>query len=362
MPTAAEIAQIAGNPYAATILDVVRASAPIFTAMEALPMSGTSFRTLAITGLPTPSGVLDINQGMISTKATMAMDKVEAKRFGILVKAPVSSTDLWNRENTLPGGAMVAMDYMTIQAASATRAELNNIDKLIIYGTTLDAKSFPGLKQVCGVVVADNSYVRTGAPEDYGYARTAINWAGTTATAASSVYSICEGPEDVALRIGGPNGLAGFLAMTDIREQYYADPADSTRSQRYYLSDGEGYAGLQVFGSSQAQADRKFAQFSVRRLYNVTADVGFTLTQSALDLLIESHPDGHKPTKFLMSKRSQRQLRDSLAATATVFVNAGGDARSNTYTRTPELPLQHAGIPIIASEWIYSNEAIEVPA
>lgn len=361
MPTASEIAQVAGNEYASALLDVLRADSPIFSNLLALPMMGTSFLTLALTGLPTPGGVLDLNQGYVGGKATLTMDKVEAKRFGILVEAPKSSTDLWDRSNKLANGAQLDFDYMTLQARAALRAELNNIDKLLIYGTALDAKSFPGLKQLTSAASTADVLSLSEGPEDGGYIKSAINVTGTTASTASSVYSVCEGAQDVSLRFGGPQGVEGFLSMSQIKEEYQADPGDSTRKQPYYLSHGEGYLGLAVFGSSQPKADRKFTQFSVRRAFNITADSGKTLTQAIMDALIESHPDGHKPTKFLMSKRSQRQLRDDLASTATVFVN-GGDARNSTYTRRPELPRDYDGIPIIASEWIYSNEAIEVPA
>ena len=238
---------------------------------------------------------------------------------------------------------------------------MNNIDKLIIQGTSLDGKSFLGLKEIT-VATTANTLALTAAPEASSYAKSAINAAGTTATTASSVYSICEGEEDVALRIGGPGGLEGFLNMSDIQEVYLADPDDSTRKQRYYVSDGEGYLGLSVFGSGENATNRKFTQYSLRRLFNLTADSGATLTQAKLDILLESHPDGHRPTKLVMSKRSQRQLRDDLASTATVFINGGGDARSNTFTRRPELPMSYDGIPIIASEFIGSTDAIEVPA
>lgn len=360
MPTAAELAHISGNPYASYLLDAVRADAPIFSALYSLPMMGTSFLTLAITALPTPSGVLDINQGYKGSKATLSMEKVEAKRFGLLVEAPVSSTDLWNAQNRLASGANIGMDYMTMQARAALRSELNNIDKLILLGTGLDSKSFFGLKEIT-VATTANTLALTGAPEADKYVRSAINAGGTTSATASSVYSICEGEEDLALRIGGIGGIEGFLGMSPVKTVFQADPGDATRKQEYYISTGEGYMGLSIFGSGENATNRKFPQYSVRRLFNLTEDSGKTLTQQKMDFLMESHPTGHKPTKFLMSPRSQRQLRDDLASTATVFIQ-GSTAANSTYTRKPELPPDYRGIPIIVSEEIGSTDAIETPA
>lgn len=360
MPTAAEIAQVSGNEFASYLLTAVRAEAPIFSSMMALPLMGTSFLTLAITALPTPSGVLDLNQGYVGGKVTMAMGKVEAKRFGILVQAAKSSTDLWNAQNRLASGANIGRDYLSIQAAGALKAELNNIDKLIIGGTDIDAKSFPGLKQICAATTA-NTLALTDAPEAVSYIKSAINAGGTAASTASSVYAICEGEEEVALRVGGMGGIEGFLNMSQVQEVYLADPDDSTRKQRYYVTDGEGYLGLSVMGSSAATADRKFYQYCARRLFNLTADSGATLTQAKMDTLLESFPSGHTPTRYLMSKRSQRQLRDDMYSTATVFINAG-DARNNSFVRRAPLPDNYDGIPIVASEWIGSADAVEVPA
>jgi len=360
MPTVADIAQTSGNEFFGSLFDVTRSSTPIFSALETMELMGDRYLSLGLNTLPTAAGFRDINQGAPAAEVGLKMGEMKARRLKLLVRTAKDSTDLWNARSTSPSGQRVGVDWFTLQTRARLKAELLNVEKCIIYGTAIDAKSFPGLKQLTSTAVASNTLALTDDAAGTGYVRSCVNMGGVTASVASSVYSVCEGELDVHLKVGGLSGMAGFLAMSPIETQYDADTEDSTLRQQYYFSSGEGFMGLSVMGSDEIEASRQFIQYSLRRLCNITPLV--PLTDAAMDALYDAHPSDHKPTKFLMSIRSAKQLRSSRVANRTVFINAGGPAMNNQYSNTGGIPDNFNGIPIIASEWILNNEAIETPA
>lgn len=365
MPTASELAHVSGNDFASELFDATRAETPIVNAFEALPMDGTQYLSLAIHTLPAASGFLNINEGMRVSRGVLSMDRVDAYRVGVLVREPKSSTDLWNSTNRSARGAGLAKDWFTIQTELRFKAEMLNLERQIINGTANNAKGFIGLRQATSAAAAANVLALTDNPEDFAFARHAINAGGSTSNAASSVYSVYMDAMGACLRMGGPQGVAGFMAMSEVKTQLLAevDPIDGlTKEQEHYYSTGEGYVGLAISGSSNGTA-RTFAQYSVRRAFNLTNQAGATCTEALLDLLIAAHPAGSKPNAFFMSGRSQRQLQADKGTNAQVIVNMSpGDAalRSTSY-RTP-LPVEHRGIPIIVSDIIGNGDAIEPPA
>lgn len=345
-PTAADLAAGRCNEYMAGMLRAIYDQLPVFSSFPAFDLKGTSIFCLALAALPAAGGFLDLNEGYISSKAQLVTGKVDAKRIGVLIESAKSSTDLWNAER--PG-----MNWIDIQVQARLLSELQNLEKSIFLGTVNDAKAFYGLKQICSPTTA-NTLALSGTPT-VPFSKSVLNAGGSTANTATSVYTVCHGPMDAGLYMGGPGGVAGFLSMTEIREQYQADPGDATRKQRYYITDGEGYCVVALMGSSEQFTDRKYPQFSVRRAMNVTADVGCTCTESLLDKLIAMHPSGHKPTAIYMSIRSQLQLLADRIANGVVQLNP-----SHTGTVRPGLPTEHRGIPIIVAEGaILDTQAVE---
>lgn len=345
-PNAADLALRKNNPYLAGMILAVQEQTPVWNSFPMNELNGTSMLALALASLPAAIGFLDINEGMTSTKAQLVTGRVDAARIGALIESAVSSTKLWEQQN--PG-----INYIDFQVKKRLVAELQNIEKVIFLGTVQDAKAFYGLKQICAPTTANTQALTASAT--YPFTKTVLNVGGSTSNTATSVFSVCHGPEDVTLYMGGPQGVAGFLSMSPIVEQYQLDPGSTTKKQPYYITSGEGYCVLSVFGSGEAFADRSYPQYSVRRAMNITADSGKGCTEAVLDKLIAMHPQGHKPTAFYMSIRSQEQLLADRIANGVVQLNP-----SHTGTVRAGLPTEHRGIPIIVAEAaITDTQAIE---
>jgi hypothetical protein len=365
MPTGPEILAVARNGFAESLFTAVRDVAPIVTVFEALPMLGTQYLSLAVTALPTANGFLHINEGMVASRGSLSMGQVNAFRMGLLVKEPKSSTDLWNAQNSSSLGAGLVDDWFTLQAKLRFKSEMINLEKQILNGQSNSAKGFIGLRQATSAALAANCLTMTQDPEDFGFARHALNAGGSTSSTASSIYSVWMDPMGACLRMGGPQGVEGFLSMGEVKTVLTSevDPLDGlTKEQEYYYSTAEGYVGLAINGSSDGTA-RSFAQYSVRRAFNVTAQAGFTCTEALLDQLIASHPAGSKPNALFLSGRSLRQLQADRGTNSqvTVFMSPG-DAVSRTMAHRTPLPVEHRGIPLIVSEQIGNTDAIETPA
>jgi hypothetical protein len=365
MPTAAEILAVSNNRYAGNLFMAARDSAPIVEIFEALPMTGTQYLSLAVGALPTAGGFLHINEGMIASRATLVMGKVDAFRVGMMVREPKSSTDLWNAQKQAAINSGLVDDWFTMQAKLKAKAELINVERQILFGHANSSKGFIGLRQATSAALATNVLTMTQDPEDFAFARHALNAGGSTSNTASSVYSVWMDPLGACLQMGGPQGVEGFLNMSEVKTTLLqeVDPLDGlTKEQEHYYSSGEGYIGLAINGSSDGTA-RTYAQYSVRRAFNVTAQAGFTCTEALLDALIASHPAGSKPNAFFMSGRSQRQLQADRGSNGqvTVFMTPG-DALSRTMAHRTPLPVEHRGVPIVVSEQIPNTDAIETPA
>lgn len=345
-PNAADLALRRGNIYIAGILQAIYSQIPVFNSFPHRELNGTALFALALAALPAAGGFVDLNEGGISSKAQLVAGKIEAKHIHLLIEAAKKSTDLWNQQN--PGE-----NWLDIQIQARLLSELQHFEKTIFLGTVNDAKAFYGLKQICYPATANTmALTATAAPP---FSKSVLNVAGTTSSTATSVYSVCHGPMDASIYFGGPQGVAGFCAFDNIREQFQADPGDATRKQSYYLTEAIGYAVLSLMGSSEAYSERKYPQFSVRRAMNITGDTGKGCTEAVLDKLISMHPLGHKPTAFYMSIRSQDQLLADRIANGVVQLNP-----SHTGTVRPGLPTEHRGIPIIVAELgITDDQAIE---
>lgn len=357
MPTAAQIALVAGNAFAVDIIDAVARELKVFSSFYSLPLKGRKFSTLAWKTDAAAGGFLRRSQGYTVTNGALVKGEVNAARVGFMVKEPVSTTLEFDREAAANG--LNSPGWLQLQARSRSFSEFVNIEKQIFLGTANDSLGFPGLKEICSYTSA-NLLTTTADAATYDFARSVINAGGSTSNTASSVYGVNQGPSAVHLRVGGDNGIAGFLNLSPVKQEFDTDADDSTRQQEYYKAACEGYIGMSVMGSDEAYADRTYAQFDVRRIANLTAQVGYTLTQTLMDLLWDSFPDGHKPTHFYMSRRSRRQLRDDIDAALVVNVNmSAGDAALRTTRTKSKLPEEWNGVPIIETVRITDTQAIE---
>lgn len=355
MPTASEICLASANHFAADLIDNAVREAKVFNIFEALPMHGTSFDSLVLKTDAAAGGFLRRGQGYARTAGTLVKGKVNAARMGFLVQEPKSTTLEFDRN--LAKSGINSPGWLQLQARGRFLSEIAYAEQQIFTGTTNDALGYLGLKEICSYV-SGNLLTTTDDAITYSFDRSVVNAGGVTASVASSVYSVNMGPQAVHLRIGGENGIAGFLKLGEVKEQFVADTEDATRQQTHYLAECEGYIGLNVGGSSEAYADRTYKQRDVRRLANLTVLV--PLTQALLDTLYDSHPDGHKPNVFFMSRRSRRQLRDDMSNVVTRFFNMSpGDAHQRVSSTRFALPDDFNGIPIVETMRITDTQSIE---
>ena len=353
MPTLLEISQGRNVPLSAGIMQAVYTQTPALSAFDARTASGTKFQTLALTGLPTAGGFVNYGEGFTSANATLGLREFEAKLTGGKVQAERITANEWNRTHAASG-----VTYFDLQLNARMITEMKNIEKVIFYGTAQDAKGFPGLKELTPFTGALSLTADPGATD---YVTPVINAAGTTATTASSVYSVVYGEMDAQLVLCNDGG-GELFTMTEIIEQHLApDPTNAPLATLVYdVSQIYGYFGLSVGGMNQTQTGGVPTQYSVRRLANLTEDSGKGLTDAKLEQLVLSHGDNIQPSVLFMNGRSGRQWADSRSAsTATLFLGMSGDAKNNTGSLRAARPTNFEGIPVVYTSAIRSTDAIE---
>lgn len=367
MPKPSDLLFAAGNALAGSLLDSTRAVAPIFNGLEAYDLIGTAYRSVAIGSLPSAGGFRYVGEGGVASSASYVFGKVEAARLYPVIEEERSQTDLMNADVQQAIANGQVPDWLTLQLQTKLRVELEYLDKQTIKGLSNDAKGFIGLRDCVDCTAASNVLSTTeNAAGSNNYTKSAINAGGSTANTGSRVYLVMQGLNGVCFRVGGPTGLAGFLAFepVTIHRDKYTDPLDSVEKVReIYHTAAEGYIGLSVFGDSRGTG-RSFTQRVLRVGFNVTEDVGKTCSETFLDAMINSlPPESRGNMAFIMSGRSRRQLRDSKTGNGQVNINlAAGDAAMRTFTTIPDLPDTHRGIPIIESDHIADTDAIITPA
>lgn len=356
MPTALELAQVTGTSFARTLLNAVIDELPVISTFDAREIEGDRILSLGIVALPT-GGFLNLGEAYPYGITDTALGEYNAARIGGAIKSQISTERKWNERNRASIGAGLATDYFTIQAIGRTKGQLRALQSQIFTGS--DAKGFPGLKTLTPFA-SGNTLTMTETAQDSGWERSVLNVAGTTATTASSIYAVTFGEMDCQLCIGGPGGLANFLNLPAPEKTWIeaTDTIDSVvKGDWYNVAAVDGYCGLSVMGSNEANASRRFPQFSVRRASNVTADSGKTCSDAVLNKLISASPDGHRPSRIYMSYRSRDQLQASRTPTSTVYV--GGVLPGNSSYNQAPIPTEFEGIPITATDAIGNTDAIE---
>ena len=355
MATAAEIALVTGTSFGSQLLMGVVAELPVIASFDAREITSDKIMSVGVVALPNGT-FLNLGEGYTAKATSLAMAEYNASRIGDAVESQVSTEEKWNRNNKAGIGAGIASDWFSIQAMSAAKAQLRHVQKQIFDGVTNDAKGFPGLKTLTPFV-AGNTLTTTETAQDSGFLRSVVNAGGVTASVASSVYAVKFGEMHCQLCIGGPGGLANFLNYPAPTKVYrtFTDAVDGlTKSDWFNVSTAEGYIGLSVGGSNEANASRHIPNFSARRLANVTPLV--PLTDLLLDKLRNSFPDGN-PDAIYMSFRSRDQLRASRSPTSTTYV--GGVLPKNSSANLAPPPTDFEGVPIIWTDAIGNTNAIE---
>lgn len=308
--TLLDIAKLNGNDQVVGLIEENLPAAPELSVFPTRMIKGTSYYTVKRTGNPSVS-FRGANEGVTASKSSFAKSLVE-----MYILAAAIETDLAVAQAFEEGAAA----YEMIEASGVMKQALVEIANQIWYGTTTDAKGFPGIK----------------AATPFGGAMT-VNAAGTTATTASSVYAVKFGNQDVHLITG--NNAA--FRLSEFRDQQLTDAAGAKYAGR--VADLTAWLGLQIGNAN-----------CVGRICNLTAETGKTLSDALLAQLLEKFPVGMKPDAIFMSRRSRRQLQ----ASRTVTLFGQGSGRPNQPTVAP-IPTEYEGIPIHATDSILNTDAIE---
>ena len=154
-----------------------------------------------------------------------------------------------------------------------------------------------------------------------------IDAGGTAVGAASSVYAVRLGTDDVAM-VTQPE--------IQIGESMIQRVAGATGYYPAYYTPASVWLGLQMGGA-----------YSVGRIANLTEDSGKGLTDDLIADLLSQFPAGRQPSILCMSRRSLKQLQVSRTAT-----NATG--------APAPFPTEAFGVPIIVTDALTNTEALEV--
>lgn len=288
-----------------------------FPASEELVMEPgrLSYQTLHRSARPTIA-FAHAGEGFTPSKSELRLVDHDCFRFGGRIEAFKHIADNWKR-----GGAG---GYQAFEAAGVVEAALQTIGSQIWYGTSADAKGFPGLK----------AFTPFGGSYTY-------NAAGTTAGTASSVYMVKFGDRFVQLMPAFARNGSGLLDLPDFIIETILDA--NNKPAWAYTSELSSYVGLQTASAH-----------SVVRIANLTADSTKTCTDAKLNAAMRLFPANFKPDAIFMSRRSQQQLQDS----RTVTLQGQGTLRPDQEAIAP-LPTSFEGVPIYATDNILNTDAIE---
>ena len=298
--TLLDIAKMNGADPLVGLIEEATKAHPETIEVPGRTIKGTSYKTLVRTKLPTV-GFRNGNQGADATKSSYENRTVETYILNPRWEQDKAIADAYE------DGAAACI---AIEAAGQMEASLLALGKQFFYGTSFDAKGFPGLCQ---------AYDSTNMLLDAG---------GTTDSVCSSVWMIRRGPKAVQWVFG----MEGNLSLSAVREQLVPDSQTPPKYYTAYVQEMLVRPGLQV-GSVRA----------VCRGYKFTEDAGLGVTDAALAKMLEKFPAGLGPDAIFMSKRSRRQLKNSRTA-----VNPTG--------LPAPFPVDYEGIPIFVTECLYDTE------
>lgn len=288
--------------------------APEISFFPAEQIEGTEYRTIKRTGFPTVA-FRSVNQGVVPSKSSFEEQLHQCYVLSGRIECDVAA------QAALKGGMA---RYEMIEASGVVRASMIKLGSQIWYGTTSDAKGFPGLKAI--------------TPKDATICPAVYDATGTTATTASSVYGVKFSTQDVNI-ITGNNATFNLGAF---RDESIID-AGGTNKLPGRVADLMAWVGLQVGNIN-----------CVGRICNLTADSGKGLTDAVLSQWLEKFPVGYMPDEIWMSRRSRGQLQRS--CTVTLF---GQGAGRPSQPNIAPIPTEYDGIPIRVTDSILNTDAIE---
>lgn len=277
--TSTDVLKINNSEELVGLIEDVVKDIPEINFFAASPVQKNSYKTLALTALPSTAFRATGSYREFQT-ATLTNKTVECKYLDaswILEKAVAQQSD-WGEDFA-----------KALTQRAHLKSEFFTLAKQIWQGTDSDANGFTGLDAIIDAVVD-------------GETKEMVVTANTgSITDASTVYAVRTGIDSCQLAWGSN----GQFNESDVREQLLTTKESAkTSGAWFYAQDLGGWVGLQVTS--------KYAAGKITGLSATNTKQG--LNDDLLYELIERFPVGMKPDGLFMSRRSFSQLRQSRTA------------------------------------------------
>ena len=304
-----DIAKLNGSDTIVGLIEETLTYAPEVQIMPARTIRGTSYKIASRVSYP-GVGFRAANEGSTPTKSEFENQLIECYILSGAVQADVAVARAYE------DGEQAWKD---IESIGVMRQAMIELGSQVIYGTSHQAKGFPGLQAI-------HTAFNAGLVVDAG---------GTAAGTGSSVYGINTDTQGVQLVFGA--GTTFELG------EWRIENVGTSSVYPAHVANLTAWVGMQV-GS----------KYSVGRLKDATEDSGFGVTDAKLAALLSKYPVGYRPNYWLMNRRSAYQLQVSRSAST---VQNGVKTSSGSEIFAP-LPTESNGIPIVITDSIRNDEAL----
>ena len=304
-----DIAKLNGSDTIVGLIEETLTYAPEVQIMPARTIRGTSYKIASRVSYP-GVGFRAANEGSTPTKSEFENQLIECYILSGAVQADVAVARAYE------DGEQAWKD---IESVGVMRQAMIELGSQVIYGTSHQAKGFPGLQAI-------HTAFNSGLVVDAG---------GTSAGTGSSVYGINTDTQGVQLVFGA--GTTFELG------EWRIENVGTSSVYPAHVANLTAWVGMQV-GS----------KYSVGRLKDATADSGMGVTDAKLAELLSKYPVGYRPNYWLMNRRSAYQLQVSRSAST---VQNGVKTSSGSEIFAP-LPTESNGIPIVITDSIGNTEAL----
>lgn len=317
--TLLDVQRLRNNDVEVGVVQENLAAAPELSVIQTRTVPGNNYRTISVSG-QSGGGFRAANEGVSLGKSTL-----EQKLHECFIYSHPLRIDNAVQAASSDGVA----DAKTLEMSQGVLTLMQKIGRQIFYGTAFDPKGFSGLKQFTPkTAVAGSSSIFVDAT-------------GSTAGAASSLYAIRMGIQDVHIILGG--GTA--FDFGPWIQQLLTDSSGS----RYYMG---AVAGLDALVGLQIARPT-----SAGRIANLTTQAGKGLTDALIAQLMSQFPTGAQPTHLFCSRRTAFQLASSRQK--TIYYMMGNNAPGQTAAISDYTVRDYFGMPIIVTDQILDTDAIE---
>ena len=304
-----DIAKLNGSDTIVGLIEETLTYAPEVQIMPARTIRGTSYKIASRVSYP-GVGFRAANEGSTPSKSEFENQLIECYILSGAVQADVAVARAYE------DGEQAWKD---IESIGVMRQAMIELGSQVIYGTSHQAKGFPGLQAI-------HTAFNAGLVVDAG---------GTAAGTGSSVYGINTDTQGVQLVFGA--GTTFELG------EWRIENVGTSSVYPAHVANLTAWVGMQV-GS----------KYSVGRLKDATADSGMGVTDAKLAELLSKYPVGYRPNYWLMNRRSAFQLQVSRS---TAFSALGAKSATGAEVFAP-LPLESNGIPIVITDSILNDEVL----